>query len=199
MRRAAAGVLLVGTVLAPTPSYAHLVNSGLGPFYDGAIHLILTPMDLVGLLTLSLFAGTQGEEAGRLVVMAAPLAWFAAGAVALHSEMVGSFPALNAIALIVLGATVALDLKVPITAAGAVAAAYAGLLGHQSGLELRVAEASWVALTGTVTVVLAITLLVSALIASFSAFAFRVVVRVLGSWAVATGLLSIGWLAGARA
>ena len=194
MRRSAAGVFLAVALCAPTPSYAHLVNSGLGPFYDGALHLMLTPMDLVGLVTLSLFAASQGAEAGRLLVIVAPIAWFLAGAVALFSEMNGSFAIANAGTLILLGGSVALGLKTSPPAAAAAAAVFGGLLGFQSGLELRAANADWVALIGTVAAVLAVTILVSALVISFTAFAFRVVLRVLGSWAAATGLLSIGWI-----
>lgn len=40
--------------------------------------------------------------------------------------------------------------------------------------ELRAAGADWVALIGTVAVVLAVTLLVSALVISYTAFAFRI-------------------------
>lgn len=194
MRRSAIGVLFIVALCAPTPSHAHLVNSGLGSFYDGALHLMLTPMDLVGLATLSLFAGSQGAEAGRLLVVAAPIAWLSAGVVALLSQINGSFAFINAGTLVLLGGSVALGLKTSPPVAAAAAAAFGGLLGFQSGLELRAADADWVALIGTVAVVLAVTVLVSALVISYTAFTFRVVQRVLGSWAAATGLLSIGWI-----
>lgn len=194
MRRSAVGVLFTVALCAPTPSYAHLVNSGLGPFYDGALHLMLTPMDLVGLATLSLFAASQGAEAGRLLVVVAPIAWFLAGVVALLSQIDGSFAVANAGTLVLLGGSVALGLKTSPAVAATAAAVFGGLLGFQSGLELQAAGAHWVALIGTVAVVLAVTILVSALVISYTAFTFRVVQRVLGSWAAATGLLSIGWI-----
>jgi hypothetical protein len=195
MRRGAVGVLSGMALCSPTPSHAHLVSSGLGPFYDGALHLLLTPMDLVGLATLSLFAGSQGAKAGRLLVIVTPIAWFLAGAVAPFSQVDGSFAAVNAAALVLLGGCVALDLKVSPSVTGAAAAVFGGLLGFQSGLELRAADTDWVALMGTGSVVLTVTMLVSALVVSYTAFAFSVVRRVLGSWAAATGLLSIGWIA----
>ncbi|NGN44965.1 hypothetical protein G6N74_28315 [Mesorhizobium sp. CGMCC 1.15528] len=200
MRRSATGVLLAVALCAPTPSHAHLVNSGLGPFYDGALHLMLTPMDLVGLVTLSLFAASQGAEAGRLLVIVTPIAWFLAGAIGVHSQMTGSFAIAiaNAGTLVLLGGSVALELKTSSTVAAVAAAVFGGLLGFQSGVELRAADADadWVALIGTVAAVLAVTVLVSALIISYTAFSFRVVQRVLGSWAAATGLLSLGWIVG---
>jgi hypothetical protein len=194
MRRSAVGVLLAVALCAPTPSYAHLVNSGLGPFYDGALHLMLSPMDLVGLVTLSLFAASQGAEAGRLLIVVAPIAWLLAGTVALFSQMNGSFAVVNAGTLVLLGGSAALGLKPSPPVAAVAAAVFGGLLGFQSGVELRTADADWVALIGTVAIVLAVIILVSALIISYTALAFRVVLRILGSWAAATGLLSIGWI-----
>ena len=199
MRRSAGGVLLAVALCAPTPSYAHLVNSGLGPFYDGALHLMLTPMELVGLVTLSLFAASQGAEAGRLLVIVTPIAWFLAGSVGAFSQMTGSFAIANAGALVLLGGSVALGLKTSSTVAAVAAAVFGGLLGFQSGVELRAADADWVALIGTVAVVLAVTILISALVISYTAFTFQVVQRVLGSWAAATGLLSLGWIVGSGA
>ncbi|MEI5680724.1 hypothetical protein AAAK29_20715 [Mesorhizobium sp. CCNWLW179-1] len=199
MRRGAVGVLSGMALCAPTPSHAHLVSSGLGPFYDGALHLLLTPMDLVGLATLSLFAGSQGATAGRLLVIVAPIAWLLAGAVALFSQVDGSFAIANAGALVLLGGSVALGLKTSSTVAAVAAAVFGGLLGFQSGVELRAADADWVALIGTVAVVLAVTILISALVISYTAFTFQVVQRVLGSWAAATGLLSLGWIVGSGA
>jgi hypothetical protein len=193
MRQWTAGIFLA-SLCVPTAAHAHLVNSGLGPFYDGALHLMLTPMDLVGLVALSLFAGSQGAESGRLLVIVAPIAWLFAGLVALLSQLNGSFALVNAGMLILLGGSVALGLRTSPSIAAAAAAVFGGVLGFQSGLELRAANADWVALIGTGAVVLAVTILASALVVSLTAFAFRVVLRVLGSWAAATGLLSIGWI-----
>lgn len=193
-----AGLLFLLAVFAPTDAHAHLVNSGLGPFYDGALHLILSPMDIVRLITLGLFAGAQGREGGRYVVVAAPGAWFLAGAAAFMFDATGAFGIANAASLFLLGGVVAFGLKLPPLVAGAVAAGFAGLLGFQSGIELRADNADWVALLGAAAVALAIVLPVTAAVLSVTAFPVRVACRVLGSWAAATGLLSIGWIIAAN-
>jgi hydrogenase/urease accessory protein HupE len=195
MRRRAVGVVAGVALCAPTPSHAHLVDSGLGPFYDGALHLMLTPMDLVGLATLSLFVGLQGARAGRLLVIVAPIAWFLAGAGAMYSESDVSFALVNAATLVLLGGSVALGLEISPWIAAAAAGVFGALLGFQSGLELGAANGDLVALIGTVTVVVAVTISIAALVLSYTAFPYRIVQRVLGSWAAATGLLSIGWIA----
>jgi hypothetical protein len=43
-RAMVAAVLMAG----PGVAQAHLVTSGLGPFYDGALHVLLSPGDLLG-------------------------------------------------------------------------------------------------------------------------------------------------------
>ena len=55
--------VLVGLMsLWPETAYAHLMSTGFGPFYDGVIHLTLSPDDLLGVLGLSLLAGLAGAS-----------------------------------------------------------------------------------------------------------------------------------------
>ena len=51
-------------LLLPATLHAHLVNTGLGPFYDGVSHFALTPEDLLPALALALFAGQRGARLG---------------------------------------------------------------------------------------------------------------------------------------
>jgi len=190
-------VLSFGALLAPSAAHAHLVNSGVGPFYDGALHLILSPMDIVRLVTLCLFAGAQGPQSARSAVILAPAAWLLAGVAAYAFGATGSFGFANAISLFLIGGLVAFDLKPPPAVVGAVAAGFAGFLGLQNGMALRSDGMDWVALLGTAAAVLVVVLSVTALVVSATAFPFRVACRVLGSWASATGLLSIGWIVAA--
>ena len=37
-------------LVRPTIAYAHLVSTGFGPFYDGIMHLVLSPDNLLGVL-----------------------------------------------------------------------------------------------------------------------------------------------------
>ena len=72
------------SVVSPSVAMAHLVTSGLGPFYDGALHLVISPDDLLGLLAVTLLAGLCGARAGRLTVIFLPFSWFAAGLAGLN-------------------------------------------------------------------------------------------------------------------
>ena len=69
-------VAIIVLAVIPSTAEAHLVTTGLGPFYDGAMHLLLSPGDLLELMAGSLLAGLHGARAGRLTVIALPVAWF---------------------------------------------------------------------------------------------------------------------------
>ena len=200
MRRRATKIIVLSAaaLLAPSAAQAHLVNSGLGPVYDGALHLILSPMDMVRLVALALFAGAQAPRGARAAVVAAPAAWCLAAAAALGIGGADTFAVADGAALFLLGAAIALDLRPPVDATAAAAAAFAGLLGFQNGIELRADGADWTQLLGTTVVVLILMLLVTSFVTAATAFAARIVCRVLGSWAAATGLLSIGWIVAAN-
>ena len=40
--------LAASLLVLPRLAQAHLVTSGLGPYYDGALHLLMSPADLLG-------------------------------------------------------------------------------------------------------------------------------------------------------
>ena len=54
----------------PCVFLAHLMTTGLGPFYDGLAHLFVTPEDLLPVLALSLAAGLRGALRVRPLAVA---------------------------------------------------------------------------------------------------------------------------------
>ena len=91
----------------PAVAQAHLVNSGLGPFYDGALHLLLSPGDLLGLVAAALLAGQQGARAARLMVIALSMSWFLAGLLAMRLPIFFDLCWLSVFSFLVLGVLVA--------------------------------------------------------------------------------------------
>lgn len=65
--------------------------------------------------------------------------------------------------------------------------------GFLTGTALAGAPSAGLELTGEWVALIVIATLVAGLVVSLKAFAARIVVRVLGSWIAATGLLQIGW------
>ena len=95
-------------------AYAHLANTGFGPFYDGMYHLVLAPEDLLPVIALALLAGLRGPLTSRWVLFSLSFLWVMAGAGGLPSGSEVATPVLAAGSLIVLGALVAADLKLPL-------------------------------------------------------------------------------------
>src|SRR6185369_9951166 len=91
----------------PGRASAHLVNSGLGPFYDGVAHLFVTPEDLLVVVAVALLAGLGGKKHGRSVLFLLPLAWLIGGVVGGVTQLAAGLPVVSAVLLIASGALVA--------------------------------------------------------------------------------------------
>ncbi len=188
---AAAAALLVFT---PSAGMAHLVNSGLGPFYDGALHLLLSPGDLLGLVAAALLAGLRGKRAGRLVVFVLPPVWFLSGLIGLNLSVTIDLPWLSVLSFLVLGVMVAMDPKLNPVAVALLAGLFGALHGLLNGSALGKIGAGPPSLFGIAATVLIISLLLSACIVLLRTARARIVVRVAGSWVAAIGMLMVGWL-----
>ena len=196
MKRAGTIATVLGLVLtAPSVALAHLVNSGLGPFYDGALHLLLSPGDLLGLLAASLLAGLCGARAGRLTIIVLPLAWFFSGLVGLNLIGTMELPWLSVISFVILGVMVALDPKLPPLAVAILAGMFGIIHGMLNGSALAAIGAGPMSLFGIAATVLITGLLISAFVVSLRAAWTRIAVRVAGSWVAAIGILMFGWMA----
>jgi len=56
------------------PAEAHLNSTGRGPFYDGLMHFLMSPEDIVPVLALALLAGLRGASYGRRALFVLPTA-----------------------------------------------------------------------------------------------------------------------------
>ena len=178
---------------AAATAHAHLMTTGLGPFYDGFTHLFLTPEDLLPVLALAMLAGLCGPAAGRAALFAVPVAWLvgacAAAALAPHDMP----PALGALLAIAFGGFVAADPRLPRGVVLALALALGGLAGALGGSALVVAHAGLSGAAGVVASLFVAIALVAGLVASLERASARIAVRVAGSWVAASGLLMLGW------
>ena len=186
--------MLAASLLAlPRLAQAHLVTSGLGPYYDGALHLLMSPADLLGLLAVGLLAGRQGAKAGRLTVITLSVTWWLAGLVGLGLPNIPSLAAIGTVSFLVIGLLVASDVKLPPFVVAAIAAAYGLLHGLINGTALAAAGAELSTLNGIVLAVVCLAVLTAAAVVPLTALWARVAVRVAGSWIAAVGMLMIGW------
>jgi hydrogenase/urease accessory protein HupE len=194
IRRRTIATVVALLVTTPSAGMAHLVNSGLGPFYDGALHLLLSPGDLLGLAAAALLAGLCGDRAGRLTVFALPLAWFITGLIGLNLSVTIDLPWLSVLSFLILGVLVAIDPKLHPVTVSLLAGLFGTLHGLLNGSALGKIGAGPLSLFGIAATVLIISLLLSACIVSLRAAWTRIAVRVAGSWIAAIGMLMFGWL-----
>jgi urease accessory protein len=189
-RTLAAGLALV---LLPATAHAHLVTSGLGPFYDGVSHFALTPEDLLPALAMALLAGQQGSRAGRLALFALPGAWLAGGLAGLAVPTVEHAMLLTTGSFLLLGGLVAAEARLPPQWVATLAAAVGLLHGYLNGAAVAQARLGALGLAGIVSTLFVIVALAAAMVVAIRAPWARTAVRVGGSWIVAVGLLLLGW------
>jgi urease accessory protein len=194
-----AGVAVFGALSAlalPASAEAHLMTTGLGPVYDGVLHLLTSPEDLIPLLLLAVLAGMNGATAGRYALFVLPCAWllsavvssYAATAVAAHYA-----PIVTILSLVLLGFLVALDRRLPVWLIVVLALLVGASNGALNGMGLLAAATGRVALVGIVVTTFVVMALAAAAALSLRATWARVALRVVGSWSVAIGLLLLGW------
>jgi hydrogenase/urease accessory protein HupE len=182
-----------GVLLLPAAAQAHLVNTGLGPFYDGVSHFALTPEDLLPALALALLAGQQGARAGRLALFALPAGWLAGGLAGLSLARSDSAVALTTASLIALGGLVAAEARIRAEWVAGLGAALGVVHGFLNGAAMSQARLGALGIAGIVCTLFVAVALAAAQVVAIRAPWGRVAVRVAGSWIVAIGLLLLGW------
>jgi urease accessory protein len=187
-------LVIAGLALASCPSTAeaHLVTTGLGPLYDGLLHVALTPEDLVPVLALALLAGLRGVTHGRRALFVLPAAWLLGGVIGLAVHG-GVSPSWTAVSFVLLGGLVASDARLPLGATTLLAALLGLGHGYLNGSALAQPGLGAVGLLGMVAAVFTLVALAASFVVPLRAVWARLVVRVAGSWIAAIGLLLIGW------
>lgn len=188
-RRVATALMLASG--APQ-AHAHLIETGLGPVYDGIAHFALTPEDLIPALALAVLAGLRGRDHARRVILVLPLAWLVACLLGIAAK-VSPPDSLSWVPLLVLGGLVAADFRLPITATTALAAALGIFLGLSNGYVMAQAGPGVRGGIGIVGAVFVVTTLGAACAVAWQSGWLRTAWRVAGSWIAASGLLLLGW------
>ena len=186
-RTAGAGVLLA---LCAPQAKAHLVETGLGPVADGIAHFALTPEDLIPVLAVAALTGLRGADHARRAIVVLPLAWLLGGLVGARFDL----PVLDALSwlpLLALGGLVAADLRLPMAATMAIAAAVGLFLG--SGAATAQPGAGVRGVIGIASAVFVTMTLCAASVVAWHEGWQRIAWRAAGSWIAASGLLLLGW------
>ena len=184
-------VLVAAVVALPGSAWAHLVNTGMGPVYDGIGHLLLTPEDLVPVLALSLYCGLRGPRAGRWAMFLLPVAWCLGGFVGLQLDLNSTLP-VPALSFLLLGGLVAADARLPMHFIAPLTTVVGLVHGLLNGMILRSGPGG-AAILGIMGALFVVVALFSAFVASLERRWTRIAVRVMGSWVAACGILMMAW------
>jgi hydrogenase/urease accessory protein HupE len=178
-------LILIGVV----PADAHLVTSGLGPFYDGALHLVFSPDDLLAIVAIALLAGLRGPAHGRVALFTLPAAW-TIGTLSRLPVPPDWMGGAKAVLIFVVAGLAAVDLPLPKSAVFVATALIALASGISNGASLPASASAVAGLTVALGVLLALAL---GLVLVANSRLGRIPARVAASWAAATALLMAGW------
>jgi urease accessory protein len=192
--KACSRVGIAGVALAVwlRPAEAHLVETGLGPIYDGVAHLALSPEDFVPIVGAALLEGLRGKAHARIAILLVPIAWFVGGAL-------GGFPGAPILVapswapFMIIGGLVAADLYLPIGVAATLFGSLGFVLGYPNGIAMAQYGQGLRGVFGSTVVIFVLVTLVAALAARWGSGWIRIAWRVAGSWIAASGLLLLGW------
>jgi hydrogenase/urease accessory protein HupE len=187
------GFIAFTLLMWAAPAEAHLNSTGMGPFYDGLMHFLMSPEDIIPVFALALLAGLRGANYGRRALFVLPVAWLAGALAGLTSFAAGPHPFIAAAWFLLLGGLVAADANLSLRATTALAGLLGLYHGYLNGVGMGQSLSTVVVLLGLVFAIFVILALVAAFVVSLRASWTRIAVRVAGSWIAASGLLMLGW------
>jgi urease accessory protein len=190
--------LVFVALMGALPAEAHLNTTGMGPIYDGFMHFLMSPEDLVPVLALALLAGLRGAAYGRRALFVLPIAWFLGGLAGLTAAAANPHPFVAAAWFLLLGGLLAADAKLSLRLTTALAALLGLYHGYLNGVGMGQFGTATVVLLGLVFAVFVLVALTAAFVVRLRAHWARIAVRVAGSWIAASGLLMIGWAVRSR-
>lgn len=184
--------LVLAVLVCAAPAEAHLNTTGMGPIYDGLLHFVLSPEDLLPVIGLALLAGLRGTAHGRRALFVLPAAWLLGGLIGLAATT-SVTPILTTLSFLLLGGLVAADAKLSLRGMTLLAALLGLVHGYLNGAGMGQPGVGAVALLGLVFAVFVLVALMASFVVSLRWPWTRIAVRVAGSWIVACGLLMLGW------
>jgi hydrogenase/urease accessory protein HupE len=180
------------------PAEAHLNNTGMGPFYDGLMHFLMSPEDILPVLALALWSGLRGAAYGRRALFTLPVAWLIGGFLGLSTANATAHPIVAAAWFLLLGGLLAADAKLSLRVTTALAILLGLYHGYLNGMGMGQPMSAVVVLLGLVFAIFVLVALAAAFVVRLHAEWARIAVRVGGSWIAASGLLMLGWAVRAK-
>ena len=192
-RTALTGIALAVLSLAPGPLWAHAPIEGLGGFYNGLLHPILVPSQLLLLIATGLFYGQQGASANQPAIAAFAAAALIGLGIAWFAGELGIEMALLA-ATIVISVLVASSPRLPLYLTSVILALAGLALGIDSAQDALAGKERFGSLLGSGISIYLIFLFVM----GWSDFDHgrhwqKIGVRIIGSWVAASALMMLAF------
>lgn len=179
--------------VASSSAHAHLNSTGMGPLYDGVVHFLSSPQDLVPVFGVALLAGLRGAEYGRRVMFVLPCAWLLGAALGLNAAAIVGNDVVSALWFVLVGGLVLADAKLSLRLVNALVALLGLYHGYLNGSGLGVSVSAVVTLIGLIATIFVLVALAAAFALRLQRPWMRIAVRVIGSWIAASGVLLLGW------
>jgi hydrogenase/urease accessory protein HupE len=165
----------------------------MGPIYDGLLHFLMSPEDLVPVLALALLAGLRGAAYGRRALFTLPAAWLLGSLFGLTAAATNGSAILSSFWFLLLGGLVVADAKLSLRVMTVLAVLLGLVHGYLNGTGMGQSGFAVVAVVGLASAVFVLIALAAAFVIQLRAHWARIAVRVAGSWIAASGLLMLGW------
>jgi urease accessory protein len=179
-------------LMSAVPGEAHLNSTGMGPFYDGLMHFLMSPEDIIPVLALALLAGLRGADFGRRALLVLPSAWLLGSLFGLAAAAKGN-ALVSAIWFVLLGGLLAANAKLSLGLTTVLAALLGLYHGYLNGTGMTQSASAVVVLLGLVSAIFILVALAAAFVVQLRVQWARIAVRGAGSWIAASGFLMLGW------
>ena len=141
--RSAQALALLAMAFECGPALAHLESTGMGPVYDGVLHFLTSPEDLVPALALAMLAGLRGATYARRAMFTLPVAWLLGGLAGLSAASASAGPLATVLWLVLPGGLVVADAKLSLRAMTVLGALLGLVQGYLNGTTWASPERPW--------------------------------------------------------
>jgi len=186
-------IVTLAVALCSEPAEAHLNSTGMGPIYDGLMHFLMSPEDLVPTLALALLAGLRGAAYGRRALFTLPAVWLLGSLFGLTTAATNGSAILSSFWFLLLGGLVVADAKLSLRSMTTLTVLLGLVHGYLNGTGMGQSGFAVVAVVGLASRVFVLIALAAAFVIQLRAHWAQIAVRVAGSWIAASGLLMLGW------
>jgi len=189
-------LMAASAVLFPTASQAHLVNTRLGDFYDGALHPMMGFEFTLPWLALVILAALQGPARGRWLILAFPIGLLLGAALSAWQPGFQFVQIVNVAAIAGIGLLVALAMRLPTPVFLALGLVVGLANGYENGEAMVFNTDRFLFICGVTAVGYVFATLALALITLFleGRGGWRTIaLRAGGSWIAAVGIMVAGF------